>query len=302
MVTGEASTRPRLNTDSEIVSLFARPKCPKPKRFPIENMLGFYSTLSVDLPLLCGFSEQEKGCFEYQFLEKHWIIKQFGMIENRSHASSVDYGNGIWIITGGQKYSNGVPVILETSEILIDLAFTQGPNLPIPLSGHCTVKISDDQLLVAGGYGESYLTDTYILNINQNTSDAVPSMKYGRFGHACGKVITLFNEVEVILAGGLHQDKIEKYSLVHDKWFTMPNIEDHPIFKSATVQGESTFVITGGVELEPECTTSNCRQDIIKIFDDYNKAFKQHTKTLSNGRGNHLATSIPIDTICSGNE
>ena len=301
MVTGEESTRPRLNVDSEIVSLFARPSCPKPPKFPIENTLALYSTLSANGPLLCGFSERETGCFRYQILENLWTMEPFALLENRSHASSVSYNNDSWIITGGQIYSEGNPIILETSEILSNLEFVQGPNLPIPLSGHCIVKLNYEQIFAAGGYGDQlHLKDAFILNIETHSWDYLPLMKYGKFGHACGKVITLFNKMEIIVAGGLHQKRIEKYSLVHNKWLTLSNIETQPLFKTAEVQGATTFVIAGGVELEPHCTTSNCRQNTIKIYDNHKNALMNQKEKLNKGRGNHVATPIPSNVICSG--
>ena len=300
MLTGEESTRPRLNTDSDIISMFARPSCPKPPMFPIESTLALYSTLSIIGPLICGFNEQEKGCFIYQFVESNWIIERFSLLENRAHASSVSYGNDEWLITGGQDYHEGVPVILTSSEILRNMTFTHGPMLPIPLSGHCSVKINEDQIFIAGGYGEHHLKDSFVLNIKGIIWDHLPLMKYGRFGHACGKTVTLFDEIEIVVAGGLHQHRLEKYSIAHHKWFTLPTIEEQPIFKSATVQGETTFIITGGVELEPHCTTTNCRQDIIKIYDNHINTLIKKKQKMIQGRGNHVATPIPLDVDCSG--
>ena len=298
MVTGEESTRHRLNDDSEIVSLFPRPSCPKPPNFPIKKTLALYGRLSAEGPLLCGFSDQEKGCFKYQIRDNNWEMEEFSLLENRSHASSVSLRNGSWIITGGQKYFEGVPVLLDTSEMFLHGEFSQGPQLPIPLSGHCSVNIDERKHFLAGGYGEIYLKDSLILHIKEPFWDNLPLMKFGRFGHACGRVMTLFNDIEVIVAGGLHQNRIEKYSFVHQKWFVLPNIEYQPIFKSATVQGESTFLITGGVELEPDCTASNCRQDTNKVYDAYDETLTAKKERLSQGRGNHVATLLPFNAVC----
>ena len=301
MVTGEEATRPMLNADSEIISLFARPSCPKPLRFPIENTIALYSTLTAGEPLLCGFSDQERGCFRYQILENNWVLEEYSLLENRSHASSVSYDNNSWIITGGQTYTGGAPVLLDSSEILRNHEFTQGPMLPIPLSGHCSVKLNGSHIFISGGYGDqSHLMDSLIFHIKKLSWEYLPMMKHGRFGHACGRAITLFNESEIFVVGGLHQNKIEKYAIIHSKWFTLPTIEDQPIFKSATIQGQTTFVITGGVELEPDCTTINCRQDTIKIYDDYINTLVKREERLDQGRGNHVSTQMLSNTICSG--
>ena len=289
-----------LNADSEIISLFARPACPKPPRFPIENTLALYSTLNDNDIFLCGFSDQEKGCFKYQILENNWAMEEFSLLENRSHASSVNYNNS-WIITGGQEYTGGAPVLLDSSEILQNNEFIHGPTLPIPLSGHCSFKLDKGHIFIAGGYGDqSHLKDSFILSIKDLFWEYLPMMKYGRFGHACGKVMTLFNEIEIFVVGGLHQNRIEKYAIIHSKWFTLPTIEDQPTFKSATVQGETTFVITGGVELEPDCKTISCRQDTIKLYDNSNKTLINRKERLNQGRGNHVSTQMLSNVICSG--
>ena len=302
MVTGEESTRPSLNADSEIISLYSRPMCSKPPRFPIEYLLGLYGKLSTKGPLLCGFSKQGHGCFVYQIVENYWTLEEIVPLENRSHASSVSYGNDNWIITGGQEYHDGVPIILDTSVILINYEFIHGPDLLIPLTGHCSVNINDDRIFIAGGYGQPHLQNSFILNVKELSWDVLPLMKFGKFGHACGKSVTLFDEIEIIAVRGLYQNNIEKYSLAHSKWFTLPSIVEYqPIFKSATVQGRTTFIITGGVELEPDCTTSNCRQDSIKIFNnDINDIMTKNHKRLSQGRGNHVATPISTNVVCSG--
>ena len=299
MVTGEEPTRSWLNADSEIISLFARPSCPKPPRFPIENLLTVYSALPEKGPLLCGFSVQEKGCFIYQIMENIWTFEDYGLLENRSHASSVSYKNGSWIITGGQKYSDGINVILNTSEILKNVGFIQGPNLPIPLSGHCSVNINEEEIFIAGGYGQPHLKNSFIFNNKAFSWDHLPLMKYGRFGHACGKLMTLFNDIVVVVAGGLYQNRIEKYSLVHSNWFILQNSEDQPIFKSASIQGETTFIIAGGVELEPDCTTRNCRQDFIRLYDNTMNDMVKKKKRLKEGRGNHVSTRMPSNVVCS---
>ena len=301
MVTGEEATRPMLNADSEIISLFARPSCPKPQRFPIENTLTLYSTLKAGEPLLCGFSDQEKGCFRYQILENNWVMEEYSLLENRTHASSVSYNNNSWIITGGQKYTGGAPVLLDSSEILRNHEFTQGPMLPIPLSGHCSVRLNEGHIFITGGYGDqSHLMDALIFDIKELSWEYLPMMKHGRFGHACGKAMTLFNEIEIFVLGGLHQNRIEKYSIIHSKWFTLPTTEDQPIFESATIQGETTFVITGGVELDPDCTTINCRRDSIKLYDNNIQSFINRNERLNKGRGNHVSTQMSSKVICSG--
>ena len=297
MVTGELPTRPLINVDSEIVSLFDRPNCPKPTNFPIENSLAYYGILFEDDPLICAFNGQENGCFRYQIYRKEWSLEVFAINKQRTHASGVHYGNNSWIISGGHIFQERIPLLLSTSEVLKNQMFDFGPMLPIPLSGHCSVALDERQIFIGGGYGN--LKDSFILDVSEKTWTNLTLMKYGKFGHACGRVYTLFNEMEVIVAGGLHQNIIEHFSIKRSNWFSGPTI-NQPIYRVATIQGETTFLITGGVELEPGCSTINCRLNTILKYDNYVEDFSKE-KTLSQGRGNHIAIPLPADIECSGN-
>ena len=194
MVTGEVYTRPQLNTDSEIVSLFERPTCPKPPDFPIRNVLAYYGVSIDGNPLLCSFSAHESGCFSYQLNKIAWKSESFDINEERSHAAGVSFGNDFWIITGGQTFLDDIPVLLNTSEILRRGEFGIGPELPKALSGHCAVNFFQEQIFFAGGYGEmGHLRDSFVLNINEEMAwKNVDLMEYGKFGHICGRVKTIF--------------------------------------------------------------------------------------------------------------
>ena len=108
-----------------------------------------------------------------------------------------------------------------------------------------------------------------------------------------------FEDIEVIAAGGLHQDKTEIYSLQRSSWFNGPDIQDRPIFKAATLQGINTFILTGGVELDPHCTTNDCRLSSIYAYDASLETFLQENQRLDQGRGNHVAVPLPVDIECS---
>ena len=303
MVAGEVSTRPQINNDVEFIALFPRPTCPKPQKFPIIATLSLYGMSIEFLPLLCGFNETQSSCYSYSFDETRWKHRQFGLIKERTHASSASLENSSWIIIGGQTYMEGAPVLLNDSEIFSNDLFVSGPGLPIPLSGHCTVKLNDGQIATVGGYGsENHLKDAFMLNLDQKPYywSTLNSMETGRFGHACGKVQTFFYDIEIIAAGGLHQEKVEIYSIARETWLNGPRIEDRQMFKTATVQGEITFLLTGGIELEPDCTTNNCRLDGIHVYDAGTNLFNEMEQKLAQGRGNHMSVALNTDVDCSG--
>ena len=303
MVAGEAATMSQMNRDVEIISLFARPTCSKPLDIPIENSLSMYGAIIGGQPLICGSSGLANDCYTYQIKHSKWQHKNYTLAEERIHAASAMFGDGMWIIMGGQTFVGDNPILLDTSEVFHNLnTFTSGPTLPIPLSSHCAVELGKFQLFIAGGYGDEHLKDTFVLNLDKFPSwswNNLTSMRYGRFGHTCGKVITFFGDTEVIVAGGLYQDIIEIYSVARSMWFKGPLIENRKIFKAAAIQGELTFVVTGGVELEPDCTTSNCRLNEINVYDIIDNSLKYINQTLRKRRGNHISILLQSDLDCS---
>ena len=283
--------------DAEIVSLFARPSCLKPPDFPLANPMSLIGSFVDGNPNICGFLEQESFCYSLDIKNQYWNIHNYTIIEQRSHAAGVQLENGSWIIFGGQKFSEGVPVLLNTSEILIETQFYFGPQLPLSLSGHCVVKVDDDQIFTAGGYGQPFLKDTFYLQIQNNTWQSITPMQQGRYGHVCGKVLSSFNDIQIVAAGGLRVDKAELYLYQKQYWINGPDMMRKNFFKAASVQGPTNFIIIGGLELEP-CATSNCQLEEIYIFER-NIAWKFSQQKLKKGRGNHIAIKLPPEIECT---
>ena len=304
MVAGESSTRPDLNVDAEIISLFARPTCPKPPDFPMRDSLALFGAFVADRPVLCGTRVEDSLCLSYDMSGGSiWHTEQFALNGRRTHASGAMLGNGSWIITGGQLYVDGAPVLLNTSEILEDDGgggFVPGPMLPMPLSGHCTVSIEGWHMFVAGGYGVSHLRESFLLDTDDRSWRSLPMMRHGKFGHSCGRAETEFGEVKVIVTGGLRQHQTEVYLPAKQIWVDGPRLsEARHVFNTATVQGSDTFVITGGVELEPDCSTSDCRLDDILGYDPYSNSWVKSVQKMRQGRGNQASIRLPFDAECS---
>ena len=300
MIVGESSTRPELNSDVEIKALFSRPTCLKPKDFPVHESIALYGAY-IQRPLLCGIKTDENACFTYDIGKMSWNSEEFSIGEARSHASSTPFGNGSWIIIGGQQYFRGSPILLNTSKIFAKNEFLPGPISPHPLSDHCSVVLDEINIFISGGYGDySSLNSVLILEIGAESKwQSVNPMQHGRFGHACGLIKTIFNTNEVIVIGGFQQDSTEIYSFSRQEWQSGPKTEQRQVFKAATIQGTFSFVVTGGIELAPHCTTKNCRLDTIYVYDHSTRKFIQHEQRLNQGRGNHVSISIPSDVDCS---
>ena len=302
MLVGEAAIRPEMNADAEIVALFSRPECDKPLDFPMKDSLSLYGTNFNNEAILCGVSTNQTACFGYDVLNLTWHIKPFALNEERMHASGTVFGNGSWIITGGQQYIEGSPIILDTSEILEKDHFRVGPKMPLVLSGHCVVSMMEELIISTGGYGQpTYLRDSFLMYVKEESFQYLPKMKHGRYGHSCGRIVTQFDEMNIIIVGGLRQSTVEIYLPKNKLWVYGPHLEERGVFKAAHIQGSRMFVISGGVELEPNCKSENCRlTDIFSIDPNQNK-WSRSTNFMKNGRGNHATISLPTDIDCTSN-
>ena len=300
MVTGTKEIEVGKNLDVEIVSLFARLSCLKPPDFSFANPMSLIGTFLNGEPIICGFHGQESFCHGLDFKNQVWKVYNYSLLEQRSQAASVALENGSWVIFGGQKYSEQIPVLLNTSEILIGSKFHFGPQLPLPMSGHCIVKFDKEQIFIAGGYGQPFSKQAHTLQINYNLSNiwhSIKPMNEGRYGHVCGRILTLFNDVQIVAAGGLRVDKVEIYLFRKKSWINGPDMLQNNVFKAASVQGSTSFLMIGGLELEP-CQTLNCQIKDIFIFDR-NNAWRRSQKELHTGRGNHIGIALPPDIECT---
>ena len=92
--------------------------------------------------------------------------------------------NTMWIIGG----YNGVSLI-NTEFIEIDdngaMKQSQGPDLPKASSAHCSLRISNTEVIVMGGYFEN---KTYIYDLQTETWNEGPQFQDSgsRFDAACG--------------------------------------------------------------------------------------------------------------------
>ena len=95
----------------------------------------------------------------------------------RTHHSSATTQDAILLIGGGHsKSTEWIPVDGSPAQ--------QGPFNVRHGSGHCTVQISDDVIVVTGGWEtESYVTE---YNLDQGNEIPLTSLGQPRRDHACG--------------------------------------------------------------------------------------------------------------------
>ena len=102
-------------------------------------------------------------------------------------AASVMLNSHLWWITGGLDAADNST--LRTS-ILVnsDLEVTPGPDLPLPLRGHCLLKLNETHVLLNGGHHGStvYFNRTYLLEWETGVWTRLPNFNNKRANHACG--------------------------------------------------------------------------------------------------------------------
>ena len=300
MVAGEdASTE--LNSDVEIVTMFPRPSCPKPPNFPDSDTLSLLGMFINDQVVLCGYKDEQSFCYGLN-IENYfnWVEFPLQLLDERSQATTVKLKENFWLITGGQNYYNGAPKLLNTTEIVNEEESIFGPELPQPLSGHCSVSINSSFVFVAGGYGQPYLLDSFLLKLFDpilSRYEILTPMSIGRYGHMCGRV-KIQGTTKIIVAGGLRVDDVEIHLLDRNVWIKGPKLQGQELFKATTINGPTSFALVGGIELEP-CSTDNCRYDSIFIFNGDESKWERSKHLLKRGRGNHISIDLPIDYTCS---
>ena len=292
-----------LNSDVEVIMTFPRPTCPKPPNIPIPNSLALVGTLYDTVPILCGNTANESFCFDFDLKRFDWTKQLFKMDQSRMQAAVAQIDASSWIVLGGQIYNNGAPLILNTSTIFQNGTFLAGPYLPMPIFGLCAISIGNGQILLVGGKDSQLhnLKVTYMLFFDKLnglvTWTNLQMMSTGRYGHSCGKA-KYFNAFEIIVAGGLRENTVEIYLLDKAIWIEGPILE-RQVFSAANLQGETTFLIIGGMELEPFCTTKNCRLKTIHAYNRIQNTWVEKTISLNQGRRNHVAIHLPLNVDCS---
>ena len=111
-----------------------------------------------DVPILCGGGSQSEShyfdsCISFQ--NSQWS-QSHSMNELRGHAAGVQINSTTFWILGGQNIQNQLE-ISDTTEFIIQDQTNgiPGPKLPYKLTGLCSVKLSETEIFVIGGWDGS---------------------------------------------------------------------------------------------------------------------------------------------------
>ncbi len=176
-----ASGRPQVESlKTEVINVASEEEVPTTCQsigdFPQKNAYatgGILETGSGDnvnhVPIICGGDngdldnrdDYSDKCYVLQKANNQyqWTLMEPRMKAKRQAASSIVYGNNIWI-TGGKDGPNR----LKSTEIVTmtdsnTFEVNRGPDLPIPSRYHCMVKLNSTTAMLIGGSDQtgSYL-------------------------------------------------------------------------------------------------------------------------------------------------
>ena len=151
-------------------------------------------------PIICGgINPYEDSCISFK--NSQWT-KTHEMTTKRAYAASVQLNSTTMWILGGYNFEEEE---LDSTEFLrADSSVgIPGPKLPIAMRSFCTVKYSDHQVYIIGGYtGREILNTVYIYNpMDGFTHIEGPPLKNKRYDHACA-VMSNGQQSKIVVAGG----------------------------------------------------------------------------------------------------
>ena len=239
----------------------------------------------------------------------------------RVFASSVVLPDGrLWILGG-----LGVDSILKTTEIITPPSMepfgrwkvTRGPDLPLPLFGHCVLKLSNGKIMLSGGFNGEDQVDIGKefewkgdLVSGKWTSKPWSGMKSKRYDHTC-----FSSEKVMYVAGGWRANyngklKTERFNVTSRRWnqvdvdplSTDIDSELPDILRSASVGvSENKIALIGGLSCEVLDETSGnkkCTKDgyVYELgFNQERTALKWKKTDFQIGlpRSSHLTIVVP---------
>ena len=247
-------------------------------RFP-RGLKGTSYLMHQGQPFVCGGEDEEKQvydrCFTLKSLDSlsqssYWLWRQAEHMEHprTEHAAALvnPGGNGtyMWLVGGLSRFeSKGVVVteLLRATE-LYDIQNRQmidGVTLEFPVAGHCLMSISDDQVLLAGGYstGDEIKKNVVLYQIDPEltvSSIAIKPMRAERKYHSCVIFQSVDNFKAVFAVGGIgYNEELEElpltsaeaYYIALDEWVPYKPLPKNRYFSSVHAISNRVLMMGG---------------------------------------------------------
>ena len=289
-------------------------------RFPQSIKAASY-LLYKNQPFICGGEDENKKvydrCFTLQAGDSlsstsYWLWKQIDpMSTNRAEhgAALVTPAGGknasyMWLVGGLTKFESDGAIfteLLKSTEIYDFQSQERKDSITLDFSiaGHCLIGISDDQILLAGGYsvGDIIKRDTFLYQMNSEltvTQAITEPMRTERKFHSCGKFHTSENYEAVFAVGGIgYNEEVEEvplssaeaYYIALNEWVPIRPLPKNRYLSSAHT-ASNRLIIIGGV-------TDESRQPTNYIYNHKTSWHLANFELLKGGRYGHVSFLAP---------
>lgn len=180
------------------------------------------------------------------------------------HASAVINNNKVVLIGG--RVSGLYLYATDTIEIFNAASkhWSDGPNYPVPVTGHTATTLTDGKVLIIGGMSFSPTDNTaqtavYLYDPDANTLTQKASMATAHVYHSA----TLLNDGKVLVIGGRASagsmngsTAVEVYDPTADTWTTKTSLGAGKAYHTATLLANGKVFIAGGASNFTEQNTT----------------------------------------------
>jgi hypothetical protein len=216
------------------------------------------------------------------------------MQDERYEATATLLGNGLVLVTGGQKASGGSPAVASadlfdpTNEGFV-VATPSAMN--VARSGHTASLLADGKVLIAGGQnsqnsGATTVSSAEIYDPASNSFGAVlaSSMNQPRFRHTA----TVLSDGRVLLVGGAGSNKsVDLFSHANNTFTTATgSLQQQRTAHTATLLSDGTLLLVGG-------TAGVAPLAEVGVISANTVAFTATTGAAAVSRNSHTATLLP---------
>ena len=262
--------------------------------------------------------ESYSSCYAYG--HENWT--EISMQETKWHASAIVLNPSTLWVTGGENRGSH----LDTTEFItldnktsqrgkflqsfhsifdyLTIDFFTGPDLPIRITQHCTVKYNDTMVFLTGGYQNGEESNkTWIINPTKDFESAEgPALPNATFFHSCGKMTYENGTTVLIIAGGRSEKAFFDTVYMLDPsnaygWIQGPNLPS-PRYQSEmlTSPTENGVILVGGMGKDPLPN----QESLLKL-DAGSTSWSSMPQTLKSNRQSLVALPVPksFKTNCS---
>ena len=176
------------------------------------------------------------------------------------------------------------------------IVFFSGPDLPVRITQHCTVKYNDSMVFLTGGYQNGEESNkTWIINPSKGfQSTEGPALPNATFFHSCGKMTYENGTTVLIIAGGRSEKAFFDTVYMLDPsnpygWIQGPKLPS-PRYQSEMLTNPTGngVILVGGMGKDPLPN----QESLLKL-DAGSTSWSSMPQTLKSNRQSLVALPVP---------